>query len=188
MNIILLGAPGAGKGTQAKRLVDNRGMVQLSTGDMLRAEIKKGSEIGKRAKTIVDAGRLVSDDIILGMIASRMDSPECADGVILDGFPRTVVQADGLGEMLGARGWELDHVIEIEVDEQALFARIQKRVEEGGEARADDNPDTLRKRLSIYHKDTEPLLDYYAGKGALEKVDGMADVDEVARQIDAILG
>lgn len=127
MNIILFGAPGAGKGTQAKRLVEARGLVQLSTGDMLRAAIDAGTELGLRAKEIMDRGDLVSDEIILGMIAERMDSPDCANGVILDGFPRTVAQAEGLDAMLEQRGLALDHVIEISVDEDALFARIENR-------------------------------------------------------------
>ena len=139
MNIILFGAPGAGKGTQAKRLVEARGLVQLSTGDMLRAAIDAGTELGLRAKEIMDRGDLVSDEIILGMIAERMDSPDCANGVILDGFPRTVAQAEGLDAMLGQRGLALDHVIEISVDEDALFARIENRAAETGGSRADDN-------------------------------------------------
>ena len=188
MNIILFGAPGAGKGTQAKRLVDSRGMVQLSTGDMLRAAIDAGTELGLQAKEIMDRGELVSDDIILGMIAERMDSPDCANGVILDGFPRTVAQADGLDAMLDARGWGLDHVIEIKVDEAALFARIETRAAETGGTRADDNAETLRKRLAVYHDNTAPLLPYYSAKGLMRTVDGMASIEEVADAIDGILG
>ena len=160
MNIILFGAPGAGKGTQAKRLVEARGLVQLSTGDMLRAAIDAGTELGLRAKEIMDRGDLVSDEIILGMIAERMDSPDCANGVILDGFPRTVAQAEGLDAMLEQRGLALDHVIEISVDEDALFARIENRAAETGGSRADDNAETLRKRLAVYHENTAPLLPY----------------------------
>lgn len=188
MNIILFGAPGAGKGTQAKRIVDERGLVQLSTGDMLRGAIDAGTELGLRAREIMDRGELVSDDIILGMIAERMQSPDCASGVILDGFPRTVAQADGLGEMFAARGLTLDHVIEIKVDEGALFARIETRAAETGGSRADDNAETLRKRLAVYHENTAPLLPYYADRGLLRTVDGMASIDEVAQAIDAILG
>ena len=171
MNIILFGAPGAGKGTQAKRLVESRGLVQLSTGDMLRAAIGAGTELG-----------------LLGMIAERMDSPDCANGVIFDGFPRTVAQADGLGAMLEERGLAVDHVIEISVDEAALFARIETRAAETGGSRADDNAETLRKRLSVYHESTAPLLPYYADKGLLMTVDGMNSIDEVGQAIDAILG
>jgi adenylate kinase len=187
MNIILFGAPGAGKGTQAKLLVESRGLVQLSTGDMLRAAIEAGTELGRQAKDIMDRGDLVSDDIILGMIAERMDSPECANGVILDGFPRTVAQADGLGAMFEARGLTLNHVIEVQVDEATLFARIETRAAETGGSRADDNAETLRKRLAVYHENTAPLLPYYDGKGLLRTVDGMASIDEVGQAIDAIL-
>ena len=188
MNIILFGAPGAGKGTQAKRLVEARGLVQLSTGDMLRAAIDAGTELGLRAKEIMDRGDLVSDEIILGMIAERMDSPDCANGVILDGFPRTVAQAEGLDAMLEQRGLALDHVIEISVDEDALFARIENRAAETGGSRADDNAETLRKRLAVYHENTTPLLPYYDGKGLLKTVDGMNSIDEVGQAIDGILG
>ena len=188
MNIILFGAPGAGKGTQAKRLVETRGLVQLSTGDMLRAAIDAGTELGLRAKEIMDRGDLVSDEIILGMIAERMDSPDCANGVILDGFPRTVAQAEGLDAMLEERGLALKHVIEISVDEDALFARIENRAAETGGSRADDNAETLRKRLAVYHENTAPLLPYYDGKGLLKTVDGMNSIDEVGQAIDGILG
>ena len=188
MNIILFGAPGAGKGTQAKRLVEARGLVQLSTGDMLRAAIDAGTELGLRAKEIMDRGDLVSDEIILGMIAERMDSPDCANGVILDGFPRTVAQAEGLDAMLEQRGLALDQVIEISVDEDALFARIENRAAETGCSRADDNAETLRKRLAVYHENTAPLLPYYDGKGLLKTVDGMNSIDEVGQAIDGILG
>ena len=188
MNIILFGAPGAGKGTQATRLVEQRGLVQLSTGEMLRAAIAAGTGLGMQAKAIMDRGDLVSDDIILGMIAERMDSPDCANGVILDGFPRTVAQADGLAAMMQDRGLSLDHVIEIEVDEAALFARIETRAAEMGGTRSDDNAETLKKRLAVYHENTAPLLPYYADKGLLRTVDGMSGIDEVGRQIDGILG
>ena len=188
MNIILFGAPGAGKGTQAKRLVEARGLVQLSTGDMLRAAIDAGTELGLRAKEIMDRGDLVSDEIILGMIAERMDSPDCANGVILDGFPRTVAQAEGLDAMLEERGLALKHVIEISVDEDALFARIENRAAETGGSRADDNAETLRKRLAVYHENTAPLLPYYVGNGLLKTVDGMLSIDEVGQVIDGILG
>lgn len=188
MNIILFGAPGAGKGTQAQRLVEERALVQLSTGDMLRASIAAGTELGMRAKEIMDRGDLVSDDIMVGMIAERMASPECANGVILDGFPRTVAQADALAEMMQNQGRVLDHVIEIRVDEAALFARIETRAAETGGARADDNAETLKKRLAVYHENTAPLLPYYEEKGMLRSVDGMASIEEVAGHIDNILG
>jgi adenylate kinase len=188
MNIILFGAPGAGKGTQAEKLVAKYGLVQLSTGDMLRAAIGAGTDLGKRAKEIMDRGDLVSDDIIVGMIAARLDDKDCANGVILDGFPRTVAQAEALDEMLASKGLSLDGVIEIRVDEAALFARIENRAAETGGARSDDNADTLRKRLTVYHENTAPLLPYYRDKGVLKSVDGMATIDEVAAQIESILG
>jgi len=188
MNIILFGAPGAGKGTQAEKLVAKYGLVQLSTGDMLRAAISAGTDLGKRAKEIMDRGDLVSDDIIVGMIAARLDDRDCANGVILDGFPRTVAQAEALDEMLASKGLSLDGVIEIRVDEAALFARIENRAAETGGARSDDNADTLRKRLAVYHENTAPLLPYYRDKGVLKSVDGMATIDEVAAQIESILG
>ena len=187
MNIILFGAPGAGKGTQAERLVAGRDLVQLSTGDMLRAAIAAGTDLGLRAKDIMDRGDLVSDDIIVGMIAGRIDD-DCANGVILDGFPRTVAQAHALDEMMDSKGLALDCVIEIKVDEAALFARIENRAAETGGTRSDDNADTLRKRLAVYHENTAPLLPYYADKGVLKTVDGMNSIDEVAAQIDQILG
>ncbi|MEK9745705.1 MAG: adenylate kinase [Candidatus Puniceispirillum sp.] len=188
MNIILFGAPGAGKGTQAERLVAKYRLVQLSTGDMLRAAIAAGTDLGKRAKDIMDRGDLVSDDIIVGMIAARLDDKDCANGVILDGFPRTVAQAEALDKMLASKGLSLDGVIEIRVDEAALFARIENRAAETGGARSDDNADTLRKRLAVYHENTAPLLPYYRDKGVLKSVDGMATIDEVAAQIESILG
>ena len=188
MNIMLFGAPGAGKATQAKRLVEARGLVQLSTGDMLHAAIEAGTEFGLRAEEIMDRGDLVSDEIILGMIAGRMESPDCANGVILDGFPRTVAQAEGLDAMLEQRGIALDHVIEISVSQDALFVRIENRAAETGGSRADDNAETLRKRLAVYHENTAPLLPYYDGKGLLKTVDGMDSIEEVGQAIDEILG
>ena len=188
MIIALFGAPGAGKGTQAERLVAERGLVQLSSGDMLRAAISAGTELGLRAKDIIDRGDLVSDDIIVGMVAARIDDHDCAKGVILDGFPRTVTQAYALDEMLSGKGLSLDYFIEIEVDDAALFARIENRATKTGGARADDNAATLRRRLAVYHERTAPLLPYYSEKGVLRSVDGMNSVDEVAAQIDVILG
>ncbi len=187
MNIILFGPPGAGKGTQAEYLVRDRGMVQLSTGDMLRAAIAAGSELGLQAKAIMDAGELVSDDIMIRMIAERMEDDDCARGVILDGFPRTVAQARALDAMFSDKGVSLDRVIEIAVDETALFARIEKRAAESGGARSDDNPDVLKARLKVYHENTAPVLPYYKDKGRLVSIDGMQTVEEVSHQIGVCL-
>ena len=187
MNIILFGPPGAGKGTQAELLVQSRGMVQLSTGDMLRAAIAAGTELGLQAKEIMDAGKLVSDDIKIGMIAERMEADDCKNGVILDGFPRTVAQAQALDAMFADKGISLDSVIEIRVDENALFARIEKRAAETGGARSDDNAEVLAARLKVYHDNTAPVLPYYEDKGQLVTIDGMQPVEEVNKQIEACL-
>jgi len=187
MNIILFGPPGAGKGTQAELLVQSRGMVQLSTGDMLRAAIAAGTELGLKAKEIMDAGKLVSDDIMIGMIAERMEADDCKNGVILDGFPRTVAQAQALDAMFADKGISLDSVIEIRVDENALFARIEKRAAETGGARSDDNAEVLAARLKVYHDNTAPVLPYYEDKGQLVTIDGMQPVEEVNKQIEACL-
>jgi adenylate kinase len=186
-DIILLGAPGAGKGTQAQRIVEDYGMVQLSTGDMLRAAVAAGTPLGKQAKDIMDRGDLVSDDIIIGMISERLDGPDTAKGVIFDGFPRTVVQAEALDALLAEKGRRLDAVIELEVDETALFERIETRAAESSEKRADDNAETLKKRLVAYLEQTAPLKPYYEERGNLKKVDGMQSIDEVYRQIREIL-
>ena len=183
MNIIIFGPPGAGKGTQAKIIVDERGVVQLSTGDMLRSAIAAGTELGMKAKQIMDAGELVSDEIMVGMISERMAEDDCANGVILDGFPRTVAQAEALDAMLDGRGVSLDKVIEIQVDEVALFARIEKRAAETGAARSDDNADVLAQRLKVYHTNTAPVLPYYREKGLLMSVDGMQAVEKVSEAI-----
>ncbi|MEK9728880.1 MAG: adenylate kinase [Alphaproteobacteria bacterium] len=187
MNIILFGPPGAGKGTQAELLVQSRGMVQLSTGDMLRSAIAAGTELGLQAKEIMDAGKLVSDDIMIGMIAERMEADDCKNGVILDGFPRTVAQAQALDAMFADKGISLDSVIEIRVDENALFARIEKRAAETGGARSDDNAEVLAARLKVYHDNTAPVLPYYEDKGQLVTIDGMQPVEEVNKQIEACL-
>ena len=190
MNIILFGPPGAGKGTQAQLLQERHGLVQLSTGDMLRAAVAAGTELGLKAKSIMDAGNLVDDGLMIAIISDRIDQPDCANGFILDGFPRTIPQAEGLDRMLAEKNLKLDRVIEIEVDDQALFARIEGRAQEtasAGQQRADDNAETLKKRLAVYHEQTAPVLPYYENKGMLKKVDGMAKIEEVSRQIEAIL-
>ena len=183
MNIIIFGPPGAGKGTQAQIIVDERGVVQLSTGDMLRSAIAARTELGMKAKQIIDAGQLVSDEIMIGMISERMAEDDCANGVILDGFPRTVAQAEALDAKLDSRAVSLDKVIEIQVDEGALFARIEKRAAETGAARSDDNADVLAQRLKVYHTNTAPVLPYYREKGLLMSVDGMQDVEKGSEAI-----
>ena len=188
MNIILLGPPGAGKGTQAQRIVSGRGMVQLSTGDMLREAIANGTELGLKAKAIMDRGDLVADDIILGMIREKLVSPECAAGVILDGFPRTVAQAEALDIMLAELDQRIDAVIELQVDEAALIDRIENRARETGGARADDNAEVLKKRLAVYRELTAPILPYYGDRGMVQVVDGMQPIETVASRIDEILG
>ena len=188
MNIILLGPPGAGKGTQAQRIVSGRGMVQLSTGDMLREAIANGTELGLKAKAIMDRGDLVADDIILGMIREKLVSPECAAGVILDGFPRTAAQAEALDIMLAELDQRIDAVIELQVDEAALIDRIENRARETGGARADDNAEVLKKRLAVYHELTAPILPYYGDRGMVQVVDGMQPIETVASRIDEILG
>lgn len=191
MNIILLGPPGAGKGTQAKKLEEKYGLKQLSTGDMLRAEIAAGSELGLKAKSIMDSGHLISDDIIIGMIENRIEQDDCAKGVIFDGFPRTVPQAEALDKMLAAKGHSLKSVIHLVVDEEALVGRLNNRIAEmkaaGQEIRGDDNEDTLRERLKVFRDQTAPIIPYYKGKNMLAEVDGMGSIDGVEAQIDAIL-
>ena len=213
MNVILLGPPGAGKGTQAKRLEEKHGLVQLSTGDMLRAERSSGSELGRKVQAIMDGGALVSDGIMIAMIEKRIAAPDCVKGFILDGFPRTVPQAEALDAMLARRGLRLDHVIEMVVDDKALVDRISgrfscsrcgasyhdryKQPKVAGVCdvcgnrdfvrRADDKPEAVAVRLDAYNRQTAPLLPYYRGRGILRQVDGMADMDEVTRQIEAVL-
>ena len=213
MNLILLGPPGAGKGTQAKRLEDRHSLVQLSTGDMLRAVVASGAPLGQQAKEIMAAGKLMPDELMIEMIADRISKPDCATGFILDGFPRTVPQAEALDRMLEDKGLKLDHVIEMKVDDAALVERITGRYtcakcgqgyhdkfhtpkvdgvcDNCGSTeftrRADDNAETVTTRLAAYHKQTAPILPYYKERGVLETVDGMADIDVVTEQIEALL-
>jgi adenylate kinase len=213
VNIILLGPPGAGKGTQASRLEADRGMVQLSTGDMLRAAVKAGTPTGIKAKAVMDAGELVSDDIVSGIIGERLDMEDTAGGAIFDGYPRTAAQAESLETLLSDRGRKLDYVIELQVDEDALVDRItgrftcaqcgagyhdrfkQPKVSETCDVcgshefkrRPDDNAETVRTRMAEYRAKTAPILPFYEAKGLVRRVDGMADIDEVSAQIAAIL-
>ena len=191
MRLILLGPPGAGKGTQSQRLVEKHGIVQLSTGDMLRAAIKAGTPIGLKAKDIMARGDLVPDDVVVGIISDRLDEPDAKAGFVLDGFPRTVKQAEALDQLLGKRGLSLDGVVELKVDEGILLKRIEKLLSDmkarGEPIRSDDNPESFRTRLGAYRQQTAPLIDYYRKKGALKSVDGMAGVDDVTRSIDAVL-
>lgn len=191
MNLILLGPPGAGKGTQAKKLEEKFGLCQLSTGDMLRAEMSAGSELGNKVKAIVDSGALVTDDIMIEMIANRIEQADCKNGVIFDGFPRTVAQAEALDTMLSDKGRPLTAVIELKVDESILIGRLHTRIEQskaaGKEVRADDNEETLRKRLGVFHAQTAPIIPYYRNKNMLQSVDGMLPMDEVESAIDDIL-
>lgn len=185
MNIILLGPPGAGKGTQAQRLQAERGMVQLSTGDMLRAARTSGTELGARVAGVMDQGELVSDEIVIALIEERLPQAEAAGGAIFDGFPRTLAQAEALDILLAGRGKRIDLVIRLKVDGEALTARMAKRFAEEG--RPDDNPEVFKTRLQAYEAQTAPLLPYYQGQGRLREVDGMGSVEEVAAQIDAAL-
>ncbi|AWJ84765.1 adenylate kinase [Azospirillum sp. TSH58] len=213
MNLILLGPPGAGKGTQARRLEDTRGLVQLSTGDMLRAMVAEGGPLGQQAKDIMSAGKLMPDALMVEIIAERISKPDVANGFILDGFPRTVAQAEALDSMLSEKGLKLDHVIEMKVVDDILVERItgrytcakcgkgyhdvfEKPKVEGVcdvcgstefKRRADDNADTVKTRLAQYHEQTAPILPYYQSRGVLKTVDGMAEIDDVTKQIEGIL-
>ena len=181
MNLILFGPPAAGKGTQAKRLVETRGMVQLSTGDMLRAAIASGSDLGLKVKDVLARGDLVTDEIVIALIEARLS--EAAGGAIFDGFPRTVAQAKALDAMLARRGAKIDRVIRLSVDDAALTARISKRFAE--QASPDDNPETFKDRLAVYNRQTAPLLPYYADQGLLTEIDGMRPIEAVAADIDS---
>ena len=191
MRLILLGPPGAGKGTQAQRLVAKHGLVQLSTGDMLRAAVDAGTPVGLRAKEVMARGELVPDDLVVAIVADRIDEPDARKGFILDGFPRTVPQAHALDRMLREKGLELDAVIELKVDEEVLLKRIQKRIAEtkarGGTLRSDDTPDVLRRRLLAYRDQTAPLATYYQLQSVLRSVDGMAPIPQVSSAVDAAL-
>ncbi|HEV7255597.1 MAG TPA: adenylate kinase [Mesorhizobium sp.] len=191
MRVILLGPPGAGKGTQSQRLVEKYGIPQLSTGDMLRAAVKAGTEVGRRAKAVMDAGELVSDGIVNAIVAERIAEPDCADGFILDGFPRTLAQADATEAMLAERGSKLDAAIELVVDDKALIGRIAKRAEEarvaGQPVRKDDTPEVFEERLREYYKKTAPLIGYYHAKGLLTQIDGMKSIDEVTSEVERLL-
>jgi adenylate kinase len=185
MNLILFGPPAAGKGTQAKRLVETRRMVQFSTGDMLRAAIASGSTLGKRVKGIMERGELVSDEIVIALIEEALPAAEAAGGAIFDGFPRTVAQAEALDDLLRAKATRIDLVLRLVVDDEALVARVAKRFAEEG--RSDDNPESFKVRLGAYNAQTAPLLPHYLAQGKLVEVDGMGSVEQVAREIDAVL-
>ena len=191
MRLILLGPPGAGKGTQAQRLVEGHKIPQLSTGDMLRAAVAAGTPVGLKAKAIMDAGELVSDDVVNAIVAERIDQKDCKKGFILDGYPRTLPQADAVGKMLAKRKLKLDAVIELVVDDKALVGRIVKRAEDakaaGQPVRKDDNPAVFDERLREYYKKTAPLTGYYYAKRMLKSIDGMAEMDAVTREIEAVL-
>ena len=192
MNLILLGPPGAGKGTQAEGIAKKRGLIQLSTGDMLRAAVKAGTPIGREASTIMESGGLVPDDVVIKIIAERIAQPDCLKGFILDGFPRTLKQAAALDQLLASKGKKLDAVVELKVNDDALAARIENRAKEtiaaGGVPRSDDNAEALKKRLMAYYRETSPLTGYYFAKEKLTCIDGMASIAEVAAQLDTVLG
>jgi len=188
MRLIFLGPPGAGKGTQAERIAQRYGIQQLSTGNMLRAAVAAETPVGLAAKDIMARGDLVPDEVVVEIISQRIDEPDCANGFILDGFPRTVAQAEALEGLLEDKGMALDGVVELAVDDTILIERIEKRAREtAGGPRADDNADALKTRLDVYHAQTAPLISFYKNKGQLRAVDGMADIDAVSEQIVAVL-
>jgi adenylate kinase len=187
VNLVLFGPPGAGKGTQSKILTQTRSLPQLSTGDMLRAAIEAGTPLGLAVKALMARGELVPDETVISIIAERYDEPDCKNGAVFDGFPRTIAQAEALDKMLGERGKKIDLVLELKVDDAVLLSRVEARIKAGGVLRSDDTPETLAHRLKVYYKNTAPLIDYYRGQGKLQTVDGMAPVDVVTAQIAQIL-
>ncbi len=188
MNLVIFGPPGSGKGTQAKIVQEKHGWPQLSTGDMLRAAITAGTELGKTCKAIMDKGELVPDDVVVGIIAERYDKPDCEKGAIFDGFPRTIPQARSLDSMLKLRGKQIDLVIELKVDDKVLIDRVKTRIaQSGGIARADDTPETLQNRLAVYYQNTAPLLEFYKRQGKLITVDGMAPIESVTKAIAEVI-
>ena len=187
MNLVLFGPPGAGKGTQAKILSRDRGLPQLSTGDMLRAAIAAGSPLGQRCKELLDRGELVPDEIVIDIIGARYDQPDCATGAVFDGFPRTIGQAEALDTMLAVRGERIDIVLELKVDDAVLLRRVEQRIKDGGVLRSDDTPETLAHRLKVYYANTAPLIDFYRRQGKLRTVDGMAPITAVTAQIAVLL-
>jgi adenylate kinase len=187
LNLVLFGPPGAGKGTQARILQEQRGWPQLSTGEMLREAARTGSELGRKTKDIMDRGELVSDDTVVAIIAERLCQDACNNGAVFDGFPRTIAQAEALDRMLADCGKQIDRAIELKVNDEALLNRVEQRIKEGGPLRADDTPETLRHRLRVYYRNTAPVLGYYRDQGKLAEVDGMAPIPEVAKAIAEIL-
>ena len=187
MNLVLFGPPGAGKGTQSKILTEERGLPQLSTGDMLRAAIEAGTPLGLACKALMAKGELVPDETVIQIIAERYDLPDCKNGAVFDGFPRTVPQAEALDEMLAERGRKIDLVLELKVDDAVLLARVESRIKTGGILRSDDTPETLAHRLAVYYRNTAPLIGYYRAQGKLKTLDGMAAIPEVTAQIDRAL-
>lgn len=184
MRLILLGPPGAGKGTQAEYIQKRFGVCQLSTGDMLRAAVAAGTPVGQKAKGIMARGELVPDDVVVGIISDRIDAPDCAGGFILDGFPRTVAQAEALDRLLAEKSMALDAVIELAVDETVLIERIEKRARDSADgARTDDNAEALKTRVEVYREQTAPLIAYYRNKGLLTRVDGMAGIEDVSAEV-----